>query len=59
MLFKLATVLFTAMSIAASSIPVARQASNAVTCTLVLDPQSAVPPGANLEAEFNFRECSH
>ena len=59
MLFNFATIFFTTMSIAASSIPVARQASNAVTCTLVLDPQSAVPPGANLEAEFNFRECSH
>ncbi|KJA12833.1 hypothetical protein HYPSUDRAFT_60209 [Hypholoma sublateritium FD-334 SS-4] len=55
MFVKFATHVLAVASIAASSIPVARQASNTVTCIRVLDPQSAVPVGTSLKAKFNFQ----
>ena len=58
MLFRLSAIFFAATSIAASSVPVGRQAGDAVACTLVLDPQTPVSASADLEAEFNFRACA-
>ncbi|KJA23700.1 hypothetical protein HYPSUDRAFT_215014 [Hypholoma sublateritium FD-334 SS-4] len=54
MFFKFITLFFAASSVAASTVPIARQAGNAVTCTLVLDPQSPVSSSTNLESEFNL-----
>lgn len=59
MFFKLAVILFAATSIAASTVPVGRQVSDAATCTLVLDPQSPVSSSTNLEAEFNLRTYTY
>ncbi len=55
MFFRIAIIFFTATSIVASSIPIARQTGDAATCTLVVQPQSAVSSSTNLEAEFNVR----
>lgn len=59
MLLRLATVFFAATSITASSAPLRRQASNAVTCSLILGPETPVTTCTNLAAEFNLRMHSN
>ncbi|KJA23690.1 hypothetical protein HYPSUDRAFT_76808 [Hypholoma sublateritium FD-334 SS-4] len=54
MLFNFAAVLVAATSIAASAVPFRRQASNEVTCSLVVGPETPVTTCTNLAAEFNL-----
>ena len=55
MFVQLTAVFLAVTSIAASTVPVARQVGGAATCTLVLTPQSPVTSTTNLVAEFNLR----
>lgn len=59
MLFKFATVFLAATSVAVSSVPLRRQAGGAVTCSLVLGPETPVTTCTNLAAEFNLRMDSN
>ena len=54
MFCRLATIFLAATCIGAASVPFRRQDGVAVTCTLVLGPETPVTTCTNLAAEFNL-----